>query len=82
MTKKKKKVPCFTEDTAKLIGVSQKTVQNSLRIGNAIDSGLFPPKMVEDYKNERISKSKMLEYLIQSEKGKEKLIFRIKPELK
>jgi hypothetical protein len=64
------------------MGVSQKTVQNSLRIGNAIDSGLFPPKMVEDYKNDRISKSKMLEYLIQSEKGKEKFVFRVKPELK
>lgn len=38
--------------------------------------------MVEDFENERISKSKMLEYLIQSEKGKEKLVFRVKPELK
>ncbi len=82
MAKKKKKVPCFTKYEAKRRGVSQKTVQNSLRIGNAIKSGVFPPKMVEDYKNERISKSKMLKYLIQSEKGKEKLVFRVKPEIK
>lgn len=82
MTKKKKKAPGFTKMMAEEIGVSQKTVQNSLRIANAIKSGLYPPKMVEDYKNERISNSKMLEYLIQSEKGKEKLVFRVKPELK
>ncbi len=82
MTKKKKKALGFTKMMAEEIGVSQKTVQNSLRIGNAIKSGLFPPKMVEDYKNERISNSKMLKYLIQSEKGKEKLVFRVKPEIK
>lgn len=82
MTKKKKKVPCFTEMMAEQMGVSQKTIQNSLRIGNAIESGLFPKEMVEKYKKNEISHSKMLEYLIQSEKGKEKLIFRVKSELK
>lgn len=78
MTKKKKKVPCFTEYESKRMGVSQKTIQNLVRIGDAIRSGLFPPDMVEDFDNGKISKSKMLEYLIQSEKGKEKLVFRVK----
>jgi len=82
MTKKKKKVPCFTEQKAKEKGVSQKTIQNRVRVGNAIRSGLFPPEMIEDLKNRKKSFSKMLEYLIQSEKGKEKLVFRVKPELK
>ncbi|MFX0075870.1 MAG: hypothetical protein ACFE96_10540 [Candidatus Hermodarchaeota archaeon] len=81
MTKKRKKVPCFTEQKAMEMGVSQKTVQNLLRIGKAIELGLFPPDMVDDFKNDRISKSKMLEYLIQSKKGKEKLIFRVNPDL-
>ena len=35
MTKKKKKVPSFMEDTAKKMGVSQKTIQNYLRVGKA-----------------------------------------------
>ena len=82
MTKKKKKVPCFTEFEAKRMGVSQKTIQNRVRVGKAIRSGLFPEEMVEKYKKNEISHSKMLEYLIQSEKGKEKLVFRIKSELK
>ncbi len=82
MTKKKKKVPCFTEYESKRMGVSQKTIQNLVRIGDAIRSGLFPSDMVEDFDDGKISKSKMLEYLIQSEKGKEKLVFRVKPELK
>ena len=73
MTKKEKKIPCFTEYEARRTGYSQKTIQNRLRVGKAIESGLFPEEMVEDYKNDRISKSKMLEYLIQSEKGKERL---------
>jgi hypothetical protein len=82
MTKKKKKVPCFTEMMAEEMGVSQKTIQNRVRVGKAIELGLFPEDIVDKYKNRKISYSKMLEYLIQSEKGKEKLVFRFKPELK
>ena len=40
MTKKKKKTPCFTEYEAKRTGYSQKTIQNRVRVGEAIESGL------------------------------------------
>lgn len=47
MAKKKKNTPCFTEYEAKWTGYSQKTIQNRVRVGEAIESGL---KIIE-YKN-------------------------------
>lgn len=35
------------------MGVSQKTIQNLIRIGEAIKSGLYPPGMDENYKKEQ-----------------------------
>ena len=77
MTKKMKKVSILRNIKQKGLDILKKTIQNLVRIGESIESGFFPPGMVEDFKKQKISKNKMLESLFQSEKGKEKLIFRV-----
>ncbi len=65
----KKKDLGFTKEMAEKFRISQKSIPNHLRVGSTIEEGLFPEDILERFKNKEISRSKMLEFLIKSDKG-------------
>ncbi|MBD3338789.1 MAG: hypothetical protein GF353_06765 [Candidatus Lokiarchaeota archaeon] len=60
----------FTKATAELLNVSERTVQRRIRVGSAIKNKELDDKLVEDYKNGKVSHTKVLEEVKKNGKSK------------
>ena len=81
--KREKSVPRFEEFLAQEIGTkSVATIEKRIRVGNAIERGVYTENEVQEYKDDKVSHTKMLKVYEGREKLDKQLIDSIKKEAK